>query len=535
MQKPSPFPPLVAWTRATGASLALIVSLFGCSDTTEIAAPCADCPFVVIEGTVSGPPGVLPAEVQAQATHGLGPGTVRATAATDSSGAYRLLVTPGSYRLSVATAVGARNEQHFVATPAGPTALYDPADSLVIRSSDLPHHIDLRFGALLARLAIPAAVRGETVSASLYPVGSNARLWAASVAVRDSVQIDLGAVPAGAYFVALEWGGSHLWWPAAGTRAGAGVAQVTSGQRSSITGEIPIPGKLKGRVLGSWQSMEWISPPIISAFDADSSTALATTRAAEDGSYAIEILASMEARVRVGFEGRTRWLGGTSYRTAQRIEAGPNQTTEAPDFIESGLRIHLVLPEPPTSGTVSPEAAIAGANRRILFRAHGSLGPDEWLEIPNMVAGTYYVHLHPGRPYSEDWIGEWFDGVELLADATPVVIPTEGETRELTFHPKRGGRIPVRIRDTEGRIVRYLSLAIIDMATPNRTEGFRIDANEEGVGLIRGLHTSSYKVAYATSSTKLDWYPGTNRSAEATPIPTVDGEDAPLVEWSLLP
>ncbi|MFN8547582.1 MAG: hypothetical protein U0527_06325 [Candidatus Eisenbacteria bacterium] len=44
-------------------------------------------------------------------------------------------------------------------------------------------------------------------------------------------------------------------------------------------------------------------------------------------------------------------------------------------------------------------------------------------------------------------MNQWCDGADSLPASTPVVIAHEGEAREVIFHPTRGGRIPVLVRD----------------------------------------------------------------------------------------
>lgn len=516
------------------AFLPLALLLPSCGEKTEVIKPCADCPFAVIEGRVIGGEGTLPARVRAVAVDPDAEGTRSSFALTDDQGSYRLLVTPGEYRLEVRVGLDTGYEAGY-SWKAGKLSSDGPGSILRLEAGAVARHIDFELGRLRADVGTPPPYRTQRLEMVIYEVGSDRAAGTHRRSSDASLAFDSGPLPAGAYFVAFEWGDDTFWYPHEAERAGAAVVMVRTDEDTHLSLDLPMPGQLRGRVIGSWQSMEGISFPSVVVFGPDSTKSLMDSSVGADGRFGFDVLVPHELRLRVSIAGRARWLGGASFKRAAIVSVREGEFADAPDYVESGLRIRVVRPLGSEGEFFGVIARVVREDGQLVAVNSAELDEFEHIEFPNLTTGSYRVQLKQSQPYNEDFVGQWFDGADSLSNSQPVVLTHEGEVREVVFHPTRGARIPLRVRRQDGTAEEGVRIYVDDANHPGtRDSDFRV-ADADTIIWLRGLPTGRWYVGFDPLTGPPIWYPGTRVLLEATPIEVVDGEDTPLIEWGRRP
>lgn len=511
-----------------------LVALFlaACGEKKEVVKPCADCPLVVIEGRVNGGPGVLPAEVRAGRRAGGVDGTLEGRARTDDDGHYRLVLSPGAYDLSVTGAVGTPRELRL-AWLGGRLTFVTQGDTVQLSAGSLTRHIDFELGALRAVITTPAAYRTQPLSMVVYPIGSRADFTVKALPTGATLEVISSPLPPGAYFVSFTWGDDSFWYPHEPERAGAGVVQVRAGEQTELPVDLPPPGQLRGHVLGSWQSMRLDQPPTIYAVGPDSTGSLALAEIGSDGRFAFDVLVPRDLRLRVLMDGRPRWVGAWGFREATVFHVRPSQVLDAPNYVESGLRIKFVSPVESQDEFVFMRVRLVRPDGRLVASISRDLSIARHLDLPNLDAGTYHIELRQARPFRDDWVGQWYDGAESLAVSTPVTLDQAGEAREIVFRPTRGARIPLRIRAAGGRTYEDARIYLNDADRLGDRESTVLLADADSTIWVRGIPTGRWYIGTEAPVGPPIWYPGTRVLLEAKAIEVKDGIDAPLLEWSL--
>ncbi len=461
---------------------AVLLAWTACGDEKEVTGPCLDCPFLVVQGHVLGADGPLAADVSVWRLDGPYPGSDSFSARTDSTGAYRLLVPPGDYRMFSDVGGG--------------------VDTLRLRQGDLSRTIDFHFGSIRCQISTPSDYHERNLTVEMVEIDSEDGSTRSRSVESTVTEFEFGPVPPGDYQIRVGLGylRSNVWLPGSAERDGATVVRVSPLARAEVQGVLPALGRLRGSVTGSWQELNddrFGLTPRVMLFEVDSTRALAETLVELDGSFEIAVVPAMTGRLGVRIGDHSRWIGGDSFEDATAYELSAGRIVEGADLVESGLRVRLVLPGSANDGRIEARATLTDAAKRLLLETTDSFEPDGYLGIPNLSVGVYYLNLQPRTYGREDWAPQWFDGSRFLATATPIVIGDEGSVVDVVFHPSRGGQLPVRIRQSDGFPVDFAEMRFFEIGQPTRYFGGFQRTEEDGRILVRGLWTGIWKFAIA--------------------------------------
>lgn len=170
---------------------------------------------------------------------------------------------------------------------------------------------------------------------------------------------------------------------------------------------------------------------------------------------------------------------------------------------------------------------------------------DGYYVITGLIPGEYYVHA-----WAEDFLPEWYDGVQFREDATPVTVLESAETPDINFSLSSGGSISGQVLgELEGFPVHAHVCAIsasdsvwflpegIWPATDENVP-FRwarcVETDRSGNYKIDFLPTGEYFVfAWVDDGYLPEWYDDAPTWKEATPVEVVDPEDTPDIDFAL--
>lgn len=411
---------------------------------------------------------------------------------TTSTGRYSLPLAPGRYRLAASVRGASYGTAEWVYAAAGPVTRYEDADTLIVGEEGPGPRADFHFGALHLVVHMPQTwTSGIVTLAPWSQRTSTTDYWRTSMgfqAPSSLLEVDLPPAPPGTWAVRLSGGGGRasFWLPGGWDPAGADSIALTVD--SVVVREYVLPERaatLRGSVTGSWQAMGLDEPAVV-AFVNDS-TSVASTTAAADGTWVLSMLGADRVRLAVSIEDDRRWIGGDSWSAATEFIVTPGTETVVPTEVESGLLVRLRGDLGWTTGSRT-FTLIDGTGRAIVRRAGGSRF--DLASIPNLMPGTYLVHVRPDNPGHDVWAPQWFDGANDQGSATPVFVPGGGTVVPLTIVLGVGGEIRGRAPGAGWAV--YVTPAAADTVwgcsnTQSLDAGFR----------VRGLADGSYKIGVA--------------------------------------
>jgi len=364
-------------------------------------------------------------------------------AATDSTGAYRLVLPAGAYRVDAWTAPGGEHSITVLLYAAGAFRTdVCWGDTLRIRAGQEPLRADAILGALSVHLSLPFLEEGEAVVVeieSIPPDPSPSCVlphWAVMDApVRQGTAVaEFRAVAPGTYRVTSQLrDGQTLPLSVPGGRESAGPVLVSAGQRAIFeAASDQEPARLQGAIEGSWLQLG-LPVPRITAYAADT-TLIAGTWTDLAGAFALRLLEFGDVRLRVSIFGQERWVGGEEFGTATVFEAQPGREITGIRHMESGLLIHLG--GPPGQGSYKAKATLVDTLGIVRASAWSNSSTSaeyssDWIPVPNLVSGTYFLRIEPIDGSGQIWAAQWFDRAAGMEEATPIVLATPGEVREV--------------------------------------------------------------------------------------------------------
>jgi hypothetical protein len=366
-------------------------------------------------------------------------------AKTNDEGRFFLPLPPGRY-LVFATGGDLSGEAGW--SIHGPAIYPDRPDTLVVEE-DRETFANFRFG--LARLAItvPESMQDRSGALQFYrwPVTRSRRFLVgrASIPHGSGVQEVTAALPVGAYAVrfATYSFSDETWMPGTPLPEGADSIVVPDGE-SELRAWTPCPGvaTLRGSVHGSWETMvgDYWYRPQVEVFTEDS-LQLSETGVEADGSFVFQFLQARRVRLLVRVGQVNRWMGGERFADVTSFAVIPNEETQVPPFRESGLIVRLLPPTPWSK--VLPKVTLLDAGGRSCawtwIRGHADA-----VMVPNLAGGTYRLRVEPRVPSEADWLGQWYDGADSAAAATPVLVPTDGGVATITvlLRARPGDKLP---------------------------------------------------------------------------------------------
>jgi len=271
---------------------------------------------------------------------------------------------------------------------------------------------------------------------------------------------------------------------------------------------------ISGHITGSWQEALVYGPSVQVMLEDFRSISWVQCQA--DGSFTCDIFVPQPVRLQVRSTGGSQWIGGDSFETAQLFDLQPGDRICGVELVESGLGIWLDGP-----GDLTAHEATAS-----LFDEDGS---ECWTgniynnpaHLCNLRPGRYFLQLD-GNCYEQIWVQQWFDGVDSLADATPIELG-EGELRRLTMSLVEGGRIEGRVTTAGGPLPWSLDCGLFtDGGEPVCGDWRQWRSCPDGIFVFAGLSDGEYYLAAEKSSSAPWWYPGTYDFEEACAITIAD-------------
>lgn len=520
--------------------LALALLLPSCGDDREVLGPCPDCPFLVVEGEVRGPDGPVAAKVLAeQVTERVGAGN-RLTAATDAEGRYRLLIPPGRYVFSARGYEDGQVSRIYAWSEGRATAWGARLDTLTMAVGDEIRKMDFILGGI--RLNVSSTDPDSRLFAEVGVVPVAAPEFATKTRLRSQTGVAVAELPnlaPGEYYMWIRsgYGPERYWFPASMLPGDAVPIRVSMMRNALLTTTVSEPGLLHGAITGSWMTIDPTLPFEVSLFSAtDSTSRIASQWLFSSSRYEFVITAPLAARVQVEFDGAKRWIGGRRFADATTFDVGPGRSVEDADFVESGLHVQVDLPRVPKGERISARWILVDERKRVLREGGWSFTVGSPFPVSMLSPGTYYLYAGPGVLGRNPWIGEWFDGSRLPADATPITIAEDGETVSVVFHPASGGDLPLRILHADGRLAQISHLDLVEMSDPSKFLPAVAARDSTERYTVHGLRSGNWKVGWrgrTNGQLIYSWYPGTPDVNEAIAVPVVEGEEAPVLEWRL--
>lgn len=458
------------------------------------------------------------------------------TADTDDAGRYRIELPAGDYRVAAVI-----DYEVFWLTPTGTMDRGSSlADTVRLSPASSPRRIDFRFGALSLAGLVPAGLRGADLIAELYARDDDPQdglidggtTRSITIAMPDSAfQMDVGAIPEGSYHVRMRWQwdyedqGETFWLP--GTAHEDSAAWFRVGPDSLTIATVGLsgePARLTGRISGAWLAMG-LTPPRVSAFDADSILVAGPCMVRDDGVFTLRLFRPVPVRLVVERGLPRYWLGGPAYEAATVFAAAPGEVIDGIDVSVPGALVSIT-----NSGSLRPSSSVQLEFRDPVDR---TLVMSTWAStsyrtgLSGLWPGTYLLHIIGGGLGDEDWRPQWYDRAATPELATPVTVPADGGVLQLDLVLEPGGVILGQTDLGVGTVDRY-AMAVITTADEHVCGGQDWLYSAGTAFAFTGLPDGAYKVGVylappflgvgQTPSDAVVWYPGTTDWSAATTL-----------------
>jgi hypothetical protein len=497
-----------AFAGLLSALLTLLVA--GCRNDSDL---CPAEPMGIVEGTVTGAGRPVRAAVKCAPTDAPGHESPNFETVTDSLGRYSLTVPAGDYLISV---LG----RYLWWSSRG--VVWDEAEAETVHVGRGAVRADFAGSALTVRLAVPPGAEATAFDVCLHEAGGDrARLGYSSAGqVRDGfATLHWTLLPAGEYTLTAGADSRTMFWlPTSLDAADADRITVPPGERVTVTYRLPRPAVVDVRVHGSWQGLgpdAIRGVPWVEFFTPDS-VGLAGSGVQPDGSYRAEFYAPADLRLQVTIGSIQRWLGGWRFDEAELLRISPGDPPRAIDYEESGIAVTLEGP-----GLLIDEHA-----RYRLHDATGRRVATEWnppvdrpAALANLSAGSYYLFVDH-EDHGQTWIPQWYEGVDSLSSATPIVVPPGGGVTPIRVRLSEGGRILGRVHWSGGApYVGWVRLRTPDGRYDDDQAGST--SGQTGRFFVVGLRDGEYLVGIPRGNRTL-WHPGTWDLQAARAVRIVD-------------
>ncbi len=224
--------------------------------------------------------------------------TVRASAAVDSTGWYRVALPIGQYGIEFDTDIN---------------YLYSSGIVDTITVGRTVRRKDLSLGRIAISVKVPAEFAGTRSRVDVYRPEFRTE---SSATIADSVAtFDMRLMPFGAYLMKMRLGepGSTFFLPGSSFVAEADSLHVGADQQVYEVDLRPRFARISGQVTGSWQG--GANPMAVLAYN-EYYGHVATTSCEPDGTFRLDLLGGMRLRFVASCGNVDQWFGGNSFQTA---------------------------------------------------------------------------------------------------------------------------------------------------------------------------------------------------------------------------
>ncbi|MCK4413316.1 MAG: carboxypeptidase regulatory-like domain-containing protein [Candidatus Eisenbacteria sp.] len=490
------------------AVLFLTALCSGLSCDEDPASPCPVYEVGALEGYVLAAGEGIAAIVGARSADYTTGQRARVEVFSDSTGWYRIELPVGLYYFRIRDQQTLDSQSEWESIEVGPGT----------------QQLEFRHGCLTAHIECPAELDGRSVHARLF--GVEHQIFSQSRAdaeVQDGrIELTFPLVKAGSYYLGLSLGYPTLYLPGVLDWNQADTITVSDDDPTTYDGSLDYYATISGSAAGSWQVAN-VSPPSVVAWS-DDIRSLDHADVADDGSFRIEMLTPGAVRLSVRRSGIDRWIGGESFATATRFELQSGEHITDISLIGSGIRCGFEGPGYAIEQRVEIVLHHEAGHR---FRDYSSWGNQ--VSICNLPAGRYVLFVY-GTCAGEPWAGQWYDGVNLRADATPIDLDP-GELVSLTIHLHEGGRIEGCVLDADGAPALDARIQAFDAEGEPLCHGWQY--TDDGCFVVTGLADGDFYVAAEACRREFWYYPGTWDRRAAQPISIIDHATVTGIEWRL--
>lgn len=152
----------------------------------------------------------------------------------------------------------------------------------------------------------------------------------------------------------------------------------------------------------------------------------------------------------------------------------------------------------------------------------------------NLRSGTYYVQAH-----ADGYFTQYYDGVSIFDQATPVTIADGEETSDINFAMNRGGTISGTIVDAQGDPIYGANIQAYTQGGRGQDYEYWYgwaSSDQDGNYTISGLNSGDYIVSasyYGHYFSVTEWYDDAQTESDATPVPVILGQGTDGIDFTI--
>lgn len=444
--------------------------------------------------------------------------------ATGHDGGFTFSLPPDSYLLNIRL-------------PHYPTRIWYGADSLSLspRGADTlqvyadpdPVHAEFLLGSLNVRLLVPREMRRGLFFLWAETDGGATRLI--ERAGPGEAKLSFMALAPGKYRLRLfhqdpEGNVSGVFLPPTYDPGEADAVVVAANGVTEWRGALPTPGRLRGRVLGSWRETA-ARPPLIQA---SGETPVAYHRADAQGFFEVPIYASGKVPVSARIDDATFYFGPGTPEFPTEFEVGPGREVDAGTVTVGGIRIHLAGRA--TLRPFAPHIWVHDETGRTV-RSQAILEDRDLVTISGLGPGTYFLEI--AQSIGAPWRPQWYDHATRFEDARPLLIEPDGRLVEIDVTLEEGGVIEGRVLDPDGNLVPQVRIEAEAVESELRILP-EVTSDADGSFRIEGLPDDEIRLWAFAPGYAATYYPGTTSLTEAEAITIRHAERVRRIEWRLI-
>ena len=434
---------------------------------------------------------------------------------------------------------------HYVATvPSGPVIIsfrhryrdriYHGRDGMTFAQSECEtvqvaggvQRVDFACGRVTLDVGLPEEVENLNLRCGLVPVGEVSDYDSSTGQLLERRRYEFRLVPPGDYYGSFSHSTyGKFYVPATYVRDEAEVLTVVAGENATSTSDLPGVGIVSGTVTGSSQ----VFGHAVEVYAWNGDDWLVGTQAADDGTFVLRFLAGAEFRLAIRSDEIWGFLGGSDLDSATEFILAPGWPDRGPlaRGVGTGGRDrrlagpNVLSPCYPLrrSGPESPSGTGRGGPCRFVDRHRPP--------VFHIAPRGSYLSITPEWD-ATDWLPQFYDRREALAEADPILVPPAGQIGSVAVTVVTGGRIRGRLHGQDGSPPDISTFRLDVHAADNPLVPLRVldywDVNYSlatGDYRLNRLLDGDYKLHLLLNGYWI-WWPAADTWDDATAIAIVD-------------